>query len=71
MKYPVYLEAICINNGHGYRYLLEGDEGLCEIVAGLKISSEVSGLEYGFKFAGYPSVVGNLPLGPIERIEIQ
>ena len=66
IKYPVYFEIICLNSGQGYRDLLENREELGEWVAALQASSKETGNQYGFKFAGYPSVVGDLPLGPIE-----
>jgi hypothetical protein len=66
IKYPVYFEVTCLNSGHGFRHLLESREELGEVVAALQASSKETGLQYSIRFAGYPSVVGDLPLGPIE-----
>lgn len=67
MKYPVYVEV-----RHRYldgfiRYLVESDEMLEGLVGDLQdLEREVPNIGCTFRFAGYPSVVGNLITGLVK-----
>ena len=71
IKYPVYVSVF-----HNYlpdgvkavRFLVESGEELQQMYEELcALGKENINLGAGFQFEGYPSVVGDLPLGPITK----
>ena len=68
MKYPVYVE-ISHNylDGKCLRFLVKSGEELEEIYGEMEgLEKEIPDFGCRFRFAGYPSVVGNLPTGLVK-----
>ena len=68
MKYPVYVEVSHkYLDGQCIRFLVESREELGQMYCELAhLEKEIPDFGSAFRFAGYPSVVGNLPTGLIK-----
>ena len=69
MKYPVYIEVFhkSIGSTVHFRELVHNDEEVEKIYMCLSWL-EKNNPGYSFRYAGYPSVVGNLPTGRLAEI---